>query len=48
MGGLFFLMALGGIFIVVVWCIKNDKFSDDEPTIGLLAMKHHEPKRPEE
>ncbi|NKB56811.1 MAG: hypothetical protein GKS00_10790 [Alphaproteobacteria bacterium] len=48
MSGVFFIATLLGIFIVVVWCVKNDKLSDDEPTTGLLAMKHHEPENPEE
>lgn len=48
MTGLFFLAALIAIVLVVVWCVKNDKLSDDEPTTGFFAMKHHESEKPKE
>ena len=40
---LLFPIAVAGIVVVIVWCVQNDKLSDDEPTTGLLAMKKEKP-----
>lgn len=39
MDGMWYLLAVIGIWVVVWWCWCNDQAAPDGPTHGLLAMK---------
>ena len=42
MGGLVYLAAMVAVFVVVYWCVKNDKVPENSPTTGILKMKHYQ------
>lgn len=39
MDGLFFLGAIAGIVLLMLWVAQNDKIGTDKPTKGLFAMR---------
>lgn len=43
MDGLFFLGAIAGIVLLMLWVAQNDKVGIDEPTTGLFAMRETPP-----
>lgn len=38
MDGIWYLLAIIGIWAVAWWCWRNDRAAADQPTTGLLAM----------
>jgi hypothetical protein len=52
MQGIYYGLSIVAVFVIIFWYIKNDDSAADEPTTGLLAMKHVEtstdpPQRPD-
>jgi hypothetical protein len=39
MSSVYYGLSLLAIFVIINWCVSNDRVPSDEPTTGLLAMK---------
>ena len=45
MSGIYYALSILAVFVVIRWFIANDKIGSNEPTTGLLAIRH--PGKPE-
>jgi hypothetical protein len=43
MSGIYYALSIIAVFIVIRWCLANDKRDTGEPTRGLLAMRRSQP-----
>ena len=39
MDGAYYGLSILAIFIIITWCVSNDRLPPGKPTKGLLAMK---------
>jgi hypothetical protein len=44
MSGIYYALSIVALFVIIRWCLSNDRIAPNEPTTGLLAMKDNQAK----